>query len=77
MFLVWSLDRVVKLYYLILECENAQLMTVVHTSNVTEKEKVLLFMLLIISFFFLIEGITSFRVWALKGVSVFAFLVLK
>ena len=24
MFLVWSLDRVAKLYYLILECENAR-----------------------------------------------------
>ena len=35
-FLVWSLDRVAKLYYLILECENRA--TLVHTSNVTEKK---------------------------------------
>ena len=94
-FLVWSLDRVAKLHYLILECEKATLYDCrtyvilgargfflvggdrierrsqallasdaprrglasektsgiqgIHTSNVTEKEKVLLFMLLIIS----------------------------
>ena len=37
-FLVWSLDRVAKLCYLRLETPHYQLMTVVHTSNVTEKE---------------------------------------
>ena len=43
MFLVWSLDRVAKLYYLILECEKATVsinVTVIHATvpNKTEQK---------------------------------------
>ena len=50
-------------------------MTVVHTSNVTEKNKVFHFMLLTVLIFSL--NIVSFFGFGLKKGSVFAFLVLK
>ena len=74
MFLVWSFDRVANLYYLILERENARL------NEYFYKNLSYLFKYeqndLQQRFNSLEQGVI-FRVWALKRVSVFAFLVLK
>ena len=60
-FLVWSLDRVANLYHLILECENATInMTVIHTSNGTEKKLSFPFHA-INNFIFSLNRVISFR----------------
>ena len=73
-FLVWSLDQVAKLHYVILKCEKCATsltwMSIIHPM-LQQWNEVFLFMLLI--FFFLEYGVT----WAFKMVSVFASLVLK
>ena len=55
-FLVWFLDRVAKLYYFYYWRVN-----VIHTSNVTSKRnKVFLFMLLMINLFFSLNRVSFF-----------------